>query len=184
MRSPRPRLSRARHSLLLLLLPLFPPLSRGGGARLLRHCAGCASRRSHRHVAAAGQLDAPLCPCSLSFSHNPTPFPPAVHREGPPDGGALRPNLGKTPKPNIDTANLKSLLRRCLAYALLQVDAFIFLGVFGSSGGAGSFAAHAAAAWVFWASTLVLALVIVGVILHPHVLQVAAAGACVTCGGV
>ncbi len=52
-----------------------------------------------------------------------------------------------------------------------QVDAFIFLGVFGPGGVAG----HApAAAWVFWASTLLLALVIVGVILHPHLLQVRA----------
>ena len=100
---------------------------------------------------------------------------PAVHRQGPPDGRALRPNLGKTSNPNIDIANLKSLSRRWQADALIQVDAFIFLGVFGSSGGVGSLAAHAAAAWVFWASTLVLALVIAGVVKHPHVLQVAAA---------
>ena len=52
-----------------------------------------------------------------------------------------------------------------------QVDAFIFLGVFGPGGVAG----HApAAAWVFWASTLLLVVVIVGVILHPHLLQVRA----------
>lgn len=56
-------------------------------------------------------------------------------------------------------------------YVLIWVDAFIFLGVFGSSGGAGSFAAHAAAAWVFWASSLVLALVIAAVIAQPQVVQ-------------
>jgi hypothetical protein len=59
---------------------------------------------------------------------------------------------------------------------LLQVDAFIFLGVFGP--GWGHSAAHpAAAAWVFYASSLVLVLVIIGVITHPHVVQVCAARA-------
>jgi len=103
------------------------------------------------------------CP-AIVLPHTHTPC--TVHREGAPHGRPLRPHMGKPPLQQRDVPY-------SMPHPCQQVDAFIFLGVFGPGGGVGSSFVHAAAAvWVFWASTLVLVLVVVGVVAYPQVLQV------------
>lgn len=162
--------------------PSTPPLPPTSSLRRRRQCTAppfaptqkmCDTRGRYCATAVAALLGAAVgtwlrqVQLLSAAAATPAPKPLPVHCQGSLDGRALRSHLGATPtlQATKDTCANSVLTPR-------QVDAFIFLGVFGSSGGAGSFAAHAAAAWVFWASSLVLALVIAAVIAQPQVVQV------------